>query len=100
MNHKNILKLFDYLKISNMVYLLLEYANEGNLTDYLINNQNLSDEQMATLFYQICKSVEHVHQKGFIHRDLKPENILLDSDNNLKLCDFGWSAHELNFEFL
>lgn len=29
---------------------------------------------------------------NIIHRDLKPENLVLDSDNNVKICDFGWSA--------
>lgn len=26
-----------------------------------------------------------------MHRDLKPENILLDSKNQAKVCDFGYS---------
>lgn len=26
-----------------------------------------------------------------IHRDIKPENLLLNSDNTLKLCDFGFA---------
>ena len=25
-------------------------------------------------------------------RDLKPENILVDYQDNIKLCDFGWTC--------
>lgn len=83
-----------------MVYLLLEYANGGNLTDFLIKNPLLPKNKIFHLFFQICKAVEYVHSKGFVHRDLKPENILIDSKQNLKLGDFGWCAQECNFEYL
>jgi serine/threonine protein kinase len=38
-------------------------------------------------------ALEEIHSKKIIHRDLKPENILLDEEDNLKLCDFGWSTY-------
>lgn len=40
---------------------------------------------------QLVFGLEVCHSKGIIHRDVKPENLLLDSNNNIKLSDFGWS---------
>ncbi len=37
-------------------------------------------------------SLDYIHYKGFVMRDVKPENILLDKYNDVKLCDFGWTA--------
>jgi serine/threonine protein kinase len=40
----------------------------------------------------VVLAVEYMHSKEVMHRDIKPENILVDSNDVLKLCDFGWSA--------
>jgi serine/threonine protein kinase len=92
MDHPNIIKMIDFMKVGKMVYILLEYVKKGNLFYYLTEKKKLHENEVAKFFFQTCKAIEHVHNKKFIHRDLKPENVLLDSDFNIKLCDFGWCS--------
>lgn len=90
MDHPNIIKMVDFMKKGSMVYILLEHVRKGNLFFYLTKKRRLEEKLVARMFYQVCRGIEHIHSKDFIHRDLKPENILLDSDLNVKICDFGW----------
>ncbi|MCA9265346.1 MAG: serine/threonine protein kinase, partial [Planctomycetales bacterium] len=44
------------------------------------------------LFIDVCKAVQHAHQKGIIHRDIKPSNVLVteeDGEAVPKIIDFG-----------
>ena len=40
------------------------------------------------------KGIEILHSKSIFHLDLKLENILFDSDENIKICDFGFSSSD------
>ncbi len=43
---------------------------------------------------QLVSALIHLHyEKGIAHRDIKLENIMLDSNNDLVLCDFGYSTN-------
>jgi len=37
----------------------------------------------------VLDALEYIHENGVVHRDLKPENIMVDSEDNVKLIDFG-----------
>src|SRR5262249_14486927 len=58
---------------------------------YCDQNQ-LSTAQRLELFAQVCRAVQHAHQKGIIHRDIKPSNILVTLHDGVpvpKVIDFG-----------
>ena len=69
----------------------MEYANGGELFDYIVAKSKLDDIEACKFFQQIISGVEYIHKLGVVHRDLKPENLLLDSNNNIKIVDFGLS---------
>ena len=45
----------------------------------------------------LLSGLHHIHVNNVVHRDLKPENCLLDSNDQLRIIDFGLSkmaSHE------
>lgn len=71
---------------------MLEYAEGGDLFNYLVKKGPFNEKLACKFFVQTALAVAHMHSMKFIHRDIKPENLLLDIDHNIKLCDFGWCA--------
>ena len=77
----------------------MEYVSGGELFDYIVSRGRLPADEARRFFHQIVSAVEYCHYHHIVHRDLKPENLLLDSDNNIKLADFGLSnvVHDGHF---
>lgn len=92
LNHPNIITLHGSFIKMNDAYILMEYAENGDLFKYITRSLNTDIPKSLRIFHQCVSAVKYIHDKNIMHRDLKPENILLDSNFNAKLCDFGWSA--------
>ena len=72
--------------------MIMEYAEGGELFDYIIKKDHLSEDETRRIFHQIIDAIDYMHQMGICHRDLKPENILFDATlKNIKIIDFGLS---------
>jgi eukaryotic-like serine/threonine-protein kinase len=72
-------------------YFAMELANGSPLTEFC-DTQRLNVRERLELFLEVCRGVQHAHQKGVIHRDLKPSNVLvIQQDGRLqpKIIDFG-----------
>ena len=94
-NHINVIYVFRIFEDKENFYLVMEYCQRGELFDYIVEHQRLSENEAAVFFYQLVNGVEYIHSKGIAHRDLKPENLLLTNDKTLKIIDFGLS-HEFD----
>ena len=91
LKHPNIIKVFEILEDSENYYIIMENCKNGELFDYIVAHQNLSENEASIFFYQLIKGVEYIHSKNIVHRDLKPENLLLTENYILKIIDFGLS---------
>ncbi len=92
MDHPHIARVFDAgATETGRPYFVMELVRGIKITDYCDEHQ-LATRQRLDLFMQVCRAVQHAHQKGIIHRDLKPSNVLvteLDGKPLPKIIDFG-----------
>ncbi|XP_070773645.1 maternal embryonic leucine zipper kinase [Enoplosus armatus] len=92
LSHQHVCRLYHVIETSTQIFMVLEYCPGGELFDYIIAKDRLSEEETRVFFRQIVSAMAYVHSQGYAHRDLKPENLLIDGDHNLKLIDFGLCA--------
>lgn len=94
LNHPNIIKIIGKEKTTNNIYIILEYANGGNLFDYLSNTLKttsypLSEVHVQKIIRQLICGLEYLHQKNIIHRDIKLENILINFNEHSNILEKG-----------
>uniref|UniRef100_A0A8C9W7I4 Maternal embryonic leucine zipper kinase n=1 Tax=Scleropages formosus TaxID=113540 RepID=A0A8C9W7I4_SCLFO len=92
LSHQHVCQLYHIIETPTKIFMVLEYCPGGELFDYIIAKDRLSEEETRVFFRQIVSALAYVHSQGYAHRDLKPENLLIDEDHNLKLIDFGLCA--------
>uniref|UniRef100_A0A8C0UCA1 non-specific serine/threonine protein kinase n=1 Tax=Cyanistes caeruleus TaxID=156563 RepID=A0A8C0UCA1_CYACU len=90
LDHPHIIKLYQVMETKSMLYLVTEFAKNGEIFDYLASHGRLSEPEARRKFWQILSAVEYCHGRKIVHRDLKAENLLLDNNMNIKIADFGF----------
>jgi len=92
MDHPSIAKVLDAgATETGRPYFAMELVKGVSITEYCDQN-NLSTKDRLGLFIQVCKAVQHAHQKGIIHRDIKPTNVMVTQRDGIpvpKIIDFG-----------
>ena len=73
--------------------MIMEYAEGGELFNYILEKKYLSEHESRKIFHQLIDAISYLHQIGICHRDLKLENILFSSKEKdyIKIIDFGLS---------
>lgn len=90
------------VEAQSMIGIAMEYMGGKSLDSIykrvieLDPTNRINEKVMGKISESILRGLNYLHQNRIIHRDIKPSNILLDSQGNIKLCDFGVSGEVVN----
>ena len=88
LNHPNLIGVYDYGAVDEMLYIVMEYVPGKSLYHSSYGKQ-VDPLQAAELVQGICAGLGHAHENGIVHRDIKPSNVLLTPKAEPKIGDFG-----------
>jgi tRNA A-37 threonylcarbamoyl transferase component Bud32 len=93
--HENIVGILDmmppavkHVEDFNDVYIVTDLM-ETDLHRIIYSKQKLSMDHVQYFVYQVLRGLKYIHSCNVLHRDLKPSNLLVNSNCDLKICDFG-----------
>jgi eukaryotic-like serine/threonine-protein kinase len=87
LHHPGVVRVFRDEKRSRL-YMAMEWC-EGRLLRQILDDGPLPHDRAIQIAAKILDALDYIHANGIVHRDLKPENIMVDSNDNIKLIDFG-----------
>lgn len=102
--HPHIINLYEVFETQTEIFLVLEYAPNGELFNYIVKRKSINIDECRRFFQQLVSALNYLHVKLSVsHRDLKPENLLLVNGrgySSVKISDFGLSNLMSEGEFL
>jgi CRP-like cAMP-binding protein len=92
LDHPHIIRLFKTFQDKDCLYVLVEFAQGGDLFGLLGRVGGTVNVKVARYYAGVVASVfRYMHGMNIIYRDLKPENLCLMATGALKVVDFGFA---------
>lgn len=98
LDHLNIVKCIDVFQDDELMYIIMEYADGGDLSHRIqarkAENRRFNEQTIMSVFVQICAALHYIHARKILHRDIKPPNVFVVGEQELQTCtiklgDFG-----------
>ena len=98
LDHPNIVKYYREYEDDHYIHIVMEYLKGYDLYKIIAlrTYNNLDEQNMCEIIYQLLKALSFIHSQNIVHRDIKPENIVFANKkdySSLKLIDFGLATN-------
>jgi serine/threonine-protein kinase len=90
--HKNVIRIYDFLKLGQVYAISMEYFPGTDLSTILEKEGRMAPARSLFIARQICGGLQAAHAEGIIHRDVKPPNIQVGEGDTVKILDFGLAS--------
>lgn len=103
-NHPNIIKYYTSFLEKGCLYIIMEYAENGDLYSLLKHykrHMTIFDEtDLWRIADEILLGLDYLHRHDIIHRDIKCLNLFITKDKHIKIGDLGVSKIVSNINAL
>jgi serine/threonine-protein kinase len=93
LNHPAIVAVYDTGETMSdygpLPYIVMEFVAGRTLRDIVKTEGPMGEQRAMEIMADVCAALDFSHRNGIIHRDVKPANIMINSDNAVKVMDFG-----------
>lgn len=95
-DHKNIVRVVNFFRANETVYMVMQYERGKSLQDYILGqNEPVSEKFVRRVFAELSNGLREVHTQKLLHLDIKPANIYIRLDGSPVLLDFGSARQAL-----
>ncbi|KAJ2064764.1 MAPK-activated protein kinase Srk1 [Coemansia sp. S146] len=78
LRHPRIIKLIGFCESRDYYYLVMEFAEGGELFDRVLQLTYLGERLTRHVIIQVAEAVQYLHANGIVQRDLKLENVVFE----------------------
>ena len=94
LDHPNLLKYYSSFIEKENYYIIMEYAEGGNLKNYIkihkILGKKIDENKINKIFYQSMSALKFLQKEDCLHRNLSTSNIFLTKNGDIKIGGFEY----------